>query len=256
MKPLQHARVSAKTHGGDWTDYIEAHSFLDSSKAAGAHFKHRFLLHHREGIELGVKIFSETILNGEGRAISTKKVLTEHLIEDVGRVVSVEDWARSLLPDSNSSFYKLLAKKREQIEACAIRGERELLSEAFGLTDEDAAAVKDFLAFPLKNSGHPAALLISHNSFAVFLAEKVFGYAFAGRRGEKENSKKQLIAVREVFERLIFLRMRTVFSPAEVIAKTASAEWMRGEDAMQKARKEKERLATSEPVSEAISKEN
>lgn len=52
MKPLQHAQISAKNYGGDWTDYIEIHNFLDSSKAACAHFKHRFLLHHGEGIKL------------------------------------------------------------------------------------------------------------------------------------------------------------------------------------------------------------
>lgn len=256
MKPLQHAQVSAKTYGGCWTDYIEVHNFLDSSKATCAHFKHRFLLHHREGIELGVRIFGETIQNGKGRAISTKKVLTEHLIEDVGRIVSVEDWARSLLTETNDSFYKLLTKKREQIEANATRGERELLSEAFGLTDEDATAVKDFLAFPLKNSAHPAALLVSHNSFAVFLAEKIFGCTFAKKSGEKRNSNKQLIAVREVFERVIFLRMKTVFSPAEIIARTAQAEWMRGEDAMRKARKEKERLADNERAIKMMNEEN
>lgn len=245
MKPLQHAQISAKTYGGSWTDYIEVHSFLDSSKAACAHFKHRFLLHHAEGIELGVKIFGETICNGERREVSTRNILTEHLIEDVGRVVAVEDWARSLLPNSSNSFYKLLAKKREQIETRAVNGEGELLFEAFGLSDEDATAVKEFLAFPLQNSAHPAALLISHNSFAVFLAEKVFGYAFAKKGGENNHSKKQLIAVREVFERLIFLRMKTVFSPAEIVARTASAEWMRGADAMRTARAEKERLANA-----------
>ncbi len=243
MKPLQHAQISAKAYGGCWTDYIEVHNFLDSSKAACAHFKHRFLLHHAEGIELGVRIFGETVMNSDNSAISTRSILTEHLIEDVGRVVAVEDWAQSLLPDSNNSFCKQLAKKREQIETGAIRGESELLSNAFALSAKDAVAVKEFLAFPLKNSAHPAALLISHNSFAIFLAEKVFGYAFAKKGDENGSSKKQLISVREVFERLIFLRMKTVFSPAEIVARTASAEWMRGEDAMRKARKEKERLA-------------
>lgn len=91
MKPLQHAQISAKTHRGCWTDYIEVHSFLDSSKATCAHFKHRFLLHHVEGIELGAKIFGEAIRNNEGREVSTRKILTEHLIEDVGRIVAVED---------------------------------------------------------------------------------------------------------------------------------------------------------------------
>lgn len=253
---MQHAQITTKTYGGCWTDYIEVHSFLDSSKATCAHFKHRFLLHHAEGIELGVRVFGEAISNSEGREVATRKILTEHLIEDVGKMVTVEDWMQSLLPDSDGSFYKQLAKKREQIEANAIRGERELLSDAFGLTDEDAAAVQVFLAFPLINSAHPAALLVSHNSFAVFLAEKIFGYAFVKKGVDKKNSKKQLIAVREVFERLIFLRMKTVFSPAEIIARTASAEWMRGAEAMRKARKEKERLANSERISKATNEEN
>lgn len=244
MKPLQHAQISAAAYGGSWTDYVEVHSFLDSSKAACAHFKHRFLLHHAEGVELGVKIFGETIRNSEQREVSTRKILTEHLIEDVGQIVSVEDWARSLLPGTNDSFYELLAKKRERIEAGAVRGERELLRDAFGLTDEDAAAVREFLSFSLSSSAHPAALLVSHNSFAIFLAEKIFGYAFAKR--EKSNSRKQFVAVREVFERLIFLRMKTVFSPFEIVARTASAEWMRGADAMRTAKKEKERLADKE----------
>jgi len=169
--------------------------------------------------------------------------LTEHVIEDVGRVATVEDWAQSLLPDANNSFCKQLAKKREQIETGAIRGEGELLSNAFALSDKDAAAVKEFLAFPLLNSVHPAALLVSHNSFAVFLAEKLFGFAFTKTSGDGKSSKNQLIAVREVFERLIFLRMKTVFSPAEIVARTASSEWMRGEEAMRGARREKERLA-------------
>ena len=238
MKPLQHAQISAKTYGGSWADYIEIHSFLDSSKSASAHFKHRFLLHHSEGIQLAVSIFGDKIINSEKREISTKRILTEHLIEDLGSVVSIEDWARDLMPDQDNKFCKFLAKKREQIENDAIGGERQLF-EAFKLKSEDVAAVKKFLAFPLENSSHPAALLASHNSFAVFLAEKVFGCGFIKKGG----SVKQLVAVREVFERLIFLRMKTIFSPAEIIARTDSKEWMRGADAMRRARKEKERLA-------------
>ena len=239
MKPLQHAQISQKTYGGSWTNYIEVHNFLDSSKAACAHFKHRFLLHHREGIELGVKIFGETVTNSENRTIETRRLLTDHLIEDVGRVVTVEDWVRDLLPDANNSFYRFLAKKREQIETGRISGENELF-DAFNLREDDRAAVRNFLAYPLRNSAHPAALLISHNSFAVFLAERIFGCAFV-----RDNaSQQQLIAVREVFERVIFSRMKAVYSPAEIIARTASREWMRGADAG-KAQAEKKRLAMS-----------
>ena len=226
MKPLQHAQISAKTHGGRWQDYIEIHSFLDSSKSACTHFKHRFLLHHREGIELGARIFGASLPNSENKTIETRRLLTEHLIEDVGKVVSVEEWARDLLPNENEPFYKFLAKKRALVEADRIAGENELLA-AFNLAEETRAAVKKFLCFPLENSLHPAALLVSHNSFAVFLAEKIFGHAFARNTG----AQKQLVAVREVFERLIFLRMKAVYSPAEIIARTASQEWMRGADA-------------------------
>ncbi len=239
MKPLQHAQISAKTHGGKWQDYIEIHSFLDSSKAACAHFKHRFLLHHREGIELGARIFGETLLNSKNKTIETRRILTEHLIEDVGRIVSVEDWARDLLRDENDSFYKFLAKKRASIESDCISGENELLA-AFNLSKDDALAVKKFLRFPLETSAHPAALLVSHNSFAIFLAEQIFGHAFPRNTG----SQNQLVAVREVFERLIFLRMKAVYSPAEIVARTESKEWMRGTNA-HLAQAEKKRLATN-----------
>ncbi len=237
MKPLQHAQISQKTYGGKWQDYIEIHCFLDSSKAACAHFKHRFLLHHREGIELGVRIFGETLINSENKTIETRRLWTDHLIEDVGRILSVEDWARDLLPNKNDSFYKFLAKKREQIESDQVPGESELLS-AFNLSESDCTAVKKFLRFPLEAAEHPAALLVSHNSFAVFLAERIFGCAFV----KTGDSQKQLVSVREVFERIIFLRMKAVYSPAEIVARTASREWMRGADAGQ-AQAKKKRLA-------------
>jgi hypothetical protein len=243
MKPLQHAQISAKTYGGSWADYIEIHNFLDSSKATCAHFKHRFLLHHAEGIELGVRIFSASFVNSENKLIETRRLLTEHLIEDVGRVVSVEDWARDLLPDPSDSFYKFLAKKREQIEADQIPGETKLL-DSFNLSKKDCTAVKAFLSFPLQSSVHPAALLISHNSFAVYLAEQVLGCAFvkAGEKSGGEKSNDRLVAVREIFERIIFLRMKVIYPPAEIVARTASREWMRGADAS-KAQAEKKRLA-------------
>lgn len=236
MKPLQHARISLKTYGGSWTDYIEVHNFLDSSKAACAHFKHRFLLHHAEGIELGVKIFGETVVNGENKFVETRRLLTDHLIEDLGSVVTVDDWARDLMPEREDRFYRFLAKKRDQIENDAVAGESELF-DAFKLSEKDRAAVREFLAFPLRNSSHAGALLISHNSFGIFLAEKVFGYAFV-----KNNHSRQLVSVREVFERVIFLRMKAVFSPSEIVARTAEADWMRGVEAT-RSNVEKKRLA-------------
>lgn len=238
MKPLQHAQISAKTYGGCWADYIELHNFLDSSKAACAHFKHRFLLHHAEGIELAVRLFGEKITNSIGKTISIRQILTNHLIEDVGSIVSIEDWARDLMQNKDKPFYQFLAKKRAQIEADEIKGERELLN-AFNLSDEDVFAVKSFLAVPLRNSTHPAAVLFSHNSFSIFLAEKLLGTALTKNTNPagKTDTKIKLIATREVFERVIFLRLKAIYSPAEIIARTAETDWMRGKYA------EKKRLA-------------
>lgn len=229
MKPLQHAQISAKTYGGVWTDYIEIHNFLDLSKSSCAHFKHRFLLHHAEGIDLAVRLFGEELTNSNGQTNSTRQILTDHLIEDVGSIVTIENWANCLKPKKDTPFYQFLAKKRAQIEADEIRGERELFN-AFNLSDEDIFAVKSFLAFPLINSTHPAALLFSHNSFAIFLAEKLLGVALTKKSNhtDRVNSKKHLIATREVFERVIFLRMKVIYSPAEIIARTAETDWMRG----------------------------
>ena len=244
MKPLQHAQISRKTYGGSWQDYIEVHSFLDSSKAACAHFKHRFFLHHREGVELGVRIFGESVFNSDNRTTPTGRLLTDHLIEDVGREVTVDDWANALFPSKTDSFYKFLARRRDLVESGKAPGENELL-RAFNLKSEDIARVKSFLNRPLESSQHPAALLITHNSFGVFLAEKLFGCAFIKDCGKAagDDSKQQLVAVREVFERLIFLRMKSIPSPAELLARTATEDWMRG-DYLASNLKEKKRSAT------------
>lgn len=242
MKPLQHAQISRKTYGGSWHDYIEVHSFLDSSKAACAHFKHRFFLHHREGIELGAKIFGESVINSDNRTIPTRRLLTDHLIEDVGREVTVDDWGCALFPPEDDSFYKFLTRRRDLVERGEVPGENELL-RAFNLNSEDIVRIKSFLNRPLESSSHPAALLITHNSFGVFLAEKLFGCAFVKDCGKVDDgSKRQLVAVREVFERLIFLRMKSVPSPSEIVARTATEDWMRG-DQIARALKEKKRSA-------------
>ncbi len=243
MKPLQHAQISQKTHGGKWQDYIEIHSFLDSSKAACAHFKHRFFLHHKEGIELGAKIFGAEIVNSDDRKIQTRRPLTDHLIEDLGSVVSADDWASALFPSKTESFYKFLARRRDLVESNKIQGEDELL-RAFNLKQEDITSVKSFINCALESSSHPAALLVTHNSFGVFLAEKIFGCAFVKDCGKAadDGSKQQLVAVREVFERLIFLRMKSIPSPAEILARTATEKWMRGDRTAQNL-KEKKRSA-------------
>jgi hypothetical protein len=52
MKPLQHARNSARKWGGIPSDYQALHDFFDSSKAALPDVRHRAILHSSFGIFL------------------------------------------------------------------------------------------------------------------------------------------------------------------------------------------------------------
>ena len=57
MNPFDHARSSARLHGGCWSDYHPLHAWFDLTKSAHCHFTHRSLRHHREGIVEAVRVF-------------------------------------------------------------------------------------------------------------------------------------------------------------------------------------------------------
>lgn len=175
-----------------------------------------------------MRVYGAGLINSENQTIQTRRLLTDHLVEDVGRVVTVEDWAKDLMPDRTDSFYKFLVKKREQIEADQVPGENVLLA-AFKLSEKDRVSLKAFLDFPLKKSSHAGAMLVSHNSFAVYLAEKFLGVAFvkAGTNLNDANPINSLVPVREISERVKFHRMKMIYSPAEIIARAGMQVWMR-----------------------------
>lgn len=92
MKPFLHARGSVKRWGGQPSDYMAIHDFVDSSKAAMPDLRHRGLYHHAMGCFLVERIFGHTIKNSDGREVSTRDVAEQHIIEDMGFLPSVEDW--------------------------------------------------------------------------------------------------------------------------------------------------------------------
>ena len=59
MHPYDHARSSARIHGGVWQDYFELHSWFDASKSLLCRFTHRALRHHLEGVvaHMGGELF-------------------------------------------------------------------------------------------------------------------------------------------------------------------------------------------------------
>lgn len=96
MKPFIHSTISAKRFGGKPEDYQEIHDFFDWSKIAYPHMKHRAILHNSFGIYLCEKIFGITLTNSDGKKVSVRDVAEQHVIDDLGRIPTVEDWLKHM----------------------------------------------------------------------------------------------------------------------------------------------------------------
>lgn len=83
-KPFIHAKSSEKKFGGTWTDYIEIHEFLDSSKSVMADNRHRALTHNSWFISVVMpRIFGEVFQRkSDGGYVSTRDICEQHVLED------------------------------------------------------------------------------------------------------------------------------------------------------------------------------
>lgn len=96
-KPIVHARNSARRWGGDPTDYLVIHEFMDSTKAHHASVRHRAVLHNSFGIYIAEMIFGRVLTNSVGREVHVRDVAEQHVLEDLGRIPSLDEWLK-LLP--------------------------------------------------------------------------------------------------------------------------------------------------------------
>jgi len=107
MKPLLHAKISAKRFGGLPSDYITIHDFFDSTKEHIADSRHRLFLHNSFGIFLAEKVFGTMIqnkngewvkmpyiTNSDGKQISIRDIAEQHVIDDLGHIPSLSDCAK------------------------------------------------------------------------------------------------------------------------------------------------------------------
>lgn len=97
--PWHHAESSARRFGGRPDDFLFLHTWIDSSKAILADFRHRALRHHAEGCFAAEALFGPTILLADGRRVPLRAVAERHIVEDLGRVPSFADWARAIRPE-------------------------------------------------------------------------------------------------------------------------------------------------------------
>lgn len=94
--PYHHALSSVRKWGGTADDYIAVHSWFDESKMILADFRHRALRHHAEGIFAAERVFGATITVSTGRVVPVRFIGEQHIREDLGRIPSFADWARTI----------------------------------------------------------------------------------------------------------------------------------------------------------------
>lgn len=96
MKPLVHAKNSARKWGGLPQDYQALHDWFDQTKAALPDMRHRAVLHSSFGIFLLEKQFGTFITNSDGRQVSVRDIGEDHVIEDLGFIPTLERWLQHL----------------------------------------------------------------------------------------------------------------------------------------------------------------
>jgi len=97
--PFHHAQSSAKKFGGKPEDYQHIHDWFDASKEHIAHFTHRMLRHHSQGISECERTFGPTIKNSDGKLVPTRLIAEQHVKEDFGGFIpSFSDWCKAITP--------------------------------------------------------------------------------------------------------------------------------------------------------------
>jgi hypothetical protein len=109
--PFHHAESSARKYGGEAHEYLRLHVWLDASKAHMADFRHRALRHHSEGIFMLEEIFGTTMTLSTGRVLPVRFIGEQHVLEDLGRIPTVQDWLGRIQPES----WMLGRDRREQV---------------------------------------------------------------------------------------------------------------------------------------------
>jgi hypothetical protein len=153
MDYSKHSLLSQRKFGGQPSDYLPLHKFIDSGKLFYYNNKHRLLLHNLYGVELCTELFGDCLINSDNTTILTRDIAAEHCKEDLnGYVPTLEDWFK----DYQSANL-----------------------EKFSVPELKDSVLAEFIFKPYLRSGINATLFITCTNFGVYLIEKKFGTAKA-----------------------------------------------------------------------------
>lgn len=113
MIPYDHARLSVRDFGGEVEDYLSIHEFLDSSKFHVPNYSHRAILHNSFGMQLAEQVFGSVVTNSEGKTIGVREIARRHIIEDCGKVPTLEECIMRL---ANNGYHELNKPNKKDIE--------------------------------------------------------------------------------------------------------------------------------------------
>lgn len=93
-----HAVSSAKKWKGKPEDYLAIHQWFDASKAYFSDYRHRALRHHSEGIFACEEKFGALLVNSDGYSVPVRAIGEQHVLEDLGRIPTLQDWFSHIPP--------------------------------------------------------------------------------------------------------------------------------------------------------------
>ena len=99
MKPLIHAKNSVRKFGGKVEDYLFLHNWMDSTKGYVPDMRHRMVLHNAWGIMMGEQVHGVYFKNSDGKDISVRDVLEQHVVDDLGHIPTLEKCMASLVAE-------------------------------------------------------------------------------------------------------------------------------------------------------------
>jgi hypothetical protein len=242
MKPLQHARITAHRYGGKWQDWIAIHDWIDRSKLIFPSMQHRMFLHSDFGLWLAARVFGAFIESKDGAQVQTSDLFRDHQIEDLGRVVTLSEW----LCEADAGYWKRRLEPPRHLEQ--IREEPGAgLARRWGGAPGDYLPLIEFFDKPCEFAADnsEAAVLITHNSFGIFLAEELLGTVITFTEANDSRYPSQSISTRSAAEDLVYARIGSIPPAGNLAAHTRLRLWMCGTEvgAALKTRRTNERAA-------------
>lgn len=228
MHPFDHARSSARSHGGAWQDYYPLHTWFDATKSLLCRFTHRALRHHIEGVAEAASIFGAVIRNSDGVDVATTALGHQHLEEDAPRLVDAKDWLVGF--DAPDWLPSAIPSAEDLARASVMR---------FGGVPEDFTPLHQWFLATSDWTESPWHLVFRHHAFGAFEAESRFGPVIPLSGGA-------LVPTRIVAERHVQEVLGRVPPATEFLRRIKGERWMLQATSPR-------RLGLDEPVGSAAS---